>query len=131
MEFDVEAIIARDYTPIYNEETFQLLLARFDVAKAWRLVQSWSKDEREKRLLWVRPGKETLIQIDHSRVDACDITVPVLMATIETTTPLCIDGWHRNEKAYLAGLELIPAFRLTVAETETIRLRRRQRKAKK
>ena len=122
MEFDIEAILARDYTPIHKHEVFQLMLARFDVTKAWKMVQKWDVETRRKRLIWARPGNGTLIRIDESRVESCDVTVPVLMVTLEETTPLCIDGWHRNEKAHRAGLEQIPAFQLTAAESKRIRL---------
>lgn len=53
-----------------------------------------------------------------------DLTKPVIVATLEASgepNPLLIDGVHRLYRAWCEGVVHLPAYVLTVAETQQIR----------
>lgn len=103
------------YAPKFEREIFNFLYFRWDVAKAWRLV------ENRRACFGVEPGyapvaealkPSGMIRIDRKKVeanpDAYDADVPMLAIRFpaimgEAMGGIAIDGWHRLVKAEIEG----------------------------
>jgi hypothetical protein len=64
-----------------------------------------------------------VIRVDEAHIDTVDLTEPILLAPLPDSPDwvLPIDGWHRIAKAARAGLDTLPAVRLTETESAAIR----------
>ncbi|WP_117214749.1 hypothetical protein [Allorhizocola rhizosphaerae] len=91
-------------------------------ANAYGLTHIDDPDPRTVSL--IGPTRDSL---DREYAMGTDLTKPVLVATLEADgelTPLFIDGVHRLYRAWREGVTHLPAYVLTVAETQQIKRNR-------
>jgi len=89
---------------------------RYDVAKAWSIVNRWSNDKRLRRLMSLRIGK-TPPPFTRRAIKKINLSIPVIVA-IDRRAPIMIDGLHRQQKAARLGVRELPAFVLTERESK-------------
>jgi hypothetical protein len=123
--------VPRDYSPVHPHEVYRYLSLAIDVCAAWRIIAALSPEEQA-----VRAGRLTLPRtlleqhwIDTDKAMGADLTVPLLVGQFinrhpagDTVGKQVIDGWHRVYKAAQLGKRTLPAFWLTVKETQACRL---------
>ena len=93
-------------------EDFRMLHMRWDISKAWDLVE---RDEIEHRRgevdVTAAAGMLWMIGIDRDyleMMDETDLEYPLLITHIEDVGNLIIDGWHRVAKGLELGITMLP-----------------------
>lgn len=120
------ADIFRNFTPLFEHETFRHLSGSWDVCAAWNKVQSWTNAERLAHFEMVRAYDPIDIKINTTRAasDDIDLTIPVLRISginrNGSTWQRTIDGHHRLYKAAHAGVPALPAFVFTPDESRAL-----------
>jgi hypothetical protein len=109
-------------------EWFVYLCQRYNVAKAWRMAQAWSPEERKARLvkhpLPLATLETIIVDVEKAMSPEVDLSVPLLVLQGKNPSgsewKMVIDGWHRIYKASQEGKRKLPAFLFTVEESEEI-----------
>ena len=120
---------SRDYSPVHPREIYRYHMLEIDICKAWRIIAALSEEERQGRAETIKPPKGLLEihYVDTVKAMDSDLTVPVLIGSFinqrdGSIGSQVIDGYHRVYKAVELRKRLLPAFRLTVEETQACRL---------
>jgi len=122
-EVKPEILVRRFDTP---DQTASDARHIYDVRKAWRIVNRWSRSKRKRRLLSLLVSR---CVVPHQRPPAgrVDLAIPVLAARNGKEIVL-IDGRHRQQKAVRTRVRILPLFLLTRAESQRITSRLRATK---
>lgn len=122
----VQSITPR-YGIKHHYEHFVLLTMGFNVAKAWHMIPKARKTEpiQIENLYNAFLADEDIdlihINTKYAMTDEVDITVPLLIAQLNPTKSMVINGWHRIYKAHKLGVATLPAFVLSLSETKEIK----------
>lgn len=104
--------IDKNFAPVSideGDEYFPNGIFVFNITKMLKYI-SENKSDIECGNISVVEYREESPNIDEAYLDSIDLTSPVILAEICPGIYSLIDGHHRIEKAYRAGLECIPAY---------------------
>ena len=123
-----------------SREIFKYMSLAYDVTAAKALVEGLEAGAEVEPLKWrdwisreIRCGESkrmlTLgIGVNHAHVPTVDLASPIIVARFtmpgdEAVIPIPIDGWHRIQRAINEKVEKLPAYYLSLEDSEKVRLR--------
>ena len=123
-----------------SREIFKYMSLAYDVTAAKALVEGLEAGAEVEPLKWrdwisreIACGESrrmlTLgIGINHAHVPTVDLESPIIVARFimphdEAVIPIPIDGWHRIQRAINENVEKLPAYYLTLEQSEKVRIR--------
>lgn len=100
-------------------ETFTMLADRWDIDKARAVLD---QSPREPIQVPIASALQIigLIRIDEVHAQTVDLSAPIIVALTPDGLPLPIDGWHRIWRASVEGYMTLPAYVLTLKESERV-----------
>jgi hypothetical protein len=129
----------RKKLPKHDYEVYRIMALELDVAKAWRYIEATGRAtdgvvniQKQGAEDWGPRDPETWKRTDNvfslfyhvneerCKSDEVDTSIPLMLANLGIYGTPIIDGNHRYFKAYMTGLETMPAYVLTPAEAYCI-----------
>jgi hypothetical protein len=107
---------------VSRREVFRFLAWAWDVTEGHRRAADYPIRQVN---ITVLAGFAQLIRVTPEHLDRVDLTRPILIISTvpELAGKLVIDGWHRVHRALRDGLTHLPAWLLTEADEQHIRIR--------